>query len=155
MDPDVIDFRVRTAMPDEDVDLVWRDRSGFLEASVKGAYADINARLRKRYPTLTATNRPEAVVRWMTRIVTPEAYRARGINPNDDQTKVFDADRAQAYLEIKEAADSQDGLYDLPVADASDVSAITKGMPLSYSEGSAYDWLDAQAALYGPGGRRW
>lgn len=146
MSQDVIDFRTRTVMPDSSVDELWSRRSGYLEAAIAGAYADINARLRKRYATPFAV-KPEAVVRWMTRIVTPEAYRARGIDDADDQIETIDKDRERAYEEIKEAANAVDGLYDLPVDPLLDATAISKGGPQGYSEASPYTWTDVQSSL--------
>jgi hypothetical protein len=150
MPSEVIDFRTRTVMPDEDVDALWVSRPGFLEAAIQGALANITARLRKRYKTpFTAAGgsnpRPEIVVVWQTKIVTPEAYRARGYNPADDQLKVLDEDRKQAFEEIKEAADAVDGLYDLPLLETEDASGIVKGAPLSSSDASPYAWIDAQS----------
>lgn len=143
MSQDVIDFRTRTVMPDVYVDELWTVRSGYLEAAIRGAYADIYSRLRKRYK-VPFTVVPEVVVRWMTRIVTPEAYRARGVDASDDQIELIDADRLRAYEEIKEAADSKDGLFDLPLDETLDETAIAKGGPLAYSEASPYTWSDVQ-----------
>ena len=147
MTQDVIDFRTRTIMPDVDVDEVWRKRSGFLEAALRGSLADIYARLRKRYKT-PMNPVPEIVVRWQTLIVTPEAYRARGYDPQDPSLEAVEADRTRAYEQIKEAADSQNGLYDLPLLDAADASGLAKGEPWSTSEASPYSWTDRQAEAY-------
>jgi hypothetical protein len=151
MPQSVIDFRTRTIMPDTYVDALWDRRPGYLEAVVAGAYADIYGRLRKRYVVPFATV-PEAVVRWMTRIVTAEAYRARGIDASDDQIELIDADRVRAYEEIKEAADGAAGLFDLPLDPALDVTAIAKGGPLGYSETSPYAWTDVQSDRLRGGG---
>lgn len=150
MPQDVIDFRTRTAMPESYVDELWSRRPGFLVATIAGAYADINNRLRKRYRVPFAI-KPEIVVRWMTRLVTPEVYRARGVDSSDEQIALLDQDRVTAYAEIKEAADSKDGLFDLPTDDALDTSAVTKGGPLGYSEASPYSWSDVQADAVGTG----
>lgn len=144
MSQPVIDFRTRTIMPDEDVDAIWAARSGFLEAALAGALADIYARLRKRYRVPFAVV-PEIVVAWQVKIVTPEAYRARGFNPSDPTLEGADADRTRVYEQIKEAADAKDGLYDLPLLDSGDASAISKAGPLSYSEASPYSWTDVQS----------
>lgn len=157
MTQDVIDFRTRSSMPDEDVDDLWTQRTGFLEALAAGAIAEIESRLKKRYVTpfdaagvTNGTNpRPEIVVRWMTQIMTPEAYLARGYNPQDQALETANAMRTEARDAIKEAADAKDGLYDLPLR----VDAATGGIigaPLAYSESSPYTWTDVQEnALYG------
>ncbi len=158
MPQEVIDFRTRTIMPEQDVDQLWQERPGYLEAAVAGALADITARLRKRYLTpFTATGgtnpRPEIVVVWQTKIVTPEAYRARGYNPQDPTMEWSEKDRDRAYEQIKEAADSETGLYDIPLLPTVDTSGVAKGGPLGYSEASPYSWTDVQReTLYG--GRR-
>jgi hypothetical protein len=146
MPQEVIDFRSRSIMPERDVDDLWRRRRGLLEALLQGALADITARLRKRYAT-PFDPRPDVVVNWQIKIVTPEAYRARGYNPQDPTMEQAEKDRDRSYEQIKEAADSVDGLYDLPLKEDVDVSGITKGGPLGYSEASPYAWTDAQAAI--------
>jgi hypothetical protein len=150
MPQEVIDFRTRTIMPEQDVDQLWSERPGYLEAAVAGALSDITARLRKRYRTpFTAVGggnpRPEIVVVWQTKIVTPEAYRARGYNPQDPTMEWSEKDRDRAYEQIKEAADSELGLYDIPLLDTVDTSGVVKGGPLGSSQASPYDWIDEQA----------
>jgi hypothetical protein len=150
MPQEVIDFRTRTIMPEHDVDELWVERPGYLEAAVAGALADITARLRKRYRTpFTDANgvnpRPEIVVAWQTKLVTPEAYRARGYNPADPQMEWAEKDRDRTYDQIKEAADSETGLYDIPLLDTAEPTGIVNGGPLGYAEPSPYDWIDVQA----------
>lgn len=153
MTQDVIDFRTRTLMPEADVDLIWAQRSGYLESAVAGAIKEIESRLRKRYLTpfdaagvVGGPNpRLEIILRWLTMIVTPEAYRARGYNPQDPTMDQVEKDRERAYEQIKEAADEKDGLYDLPLRDSGDASGVIRGGPTGYSEPSPYDWRDVQA----------
>lgn len=151
MPQEVIDFRTRSIMPEEDVDALWAARPGYLEAAVEGAMANITARLRKRYVTpfdpagvIGPNPRPEIVVAWIAKLVTPEAYRARGVNPQDAEMKLIDDDRTNAIAEIKEAADAQGGLYDIPLLEAGDATGISKGGPLGYAEAGPYDWTDVQ-----------
>lgn len=158
MPQEVVDFRTRTIMPEQDVDQLWTSRPGWFEATVASALADITARLRKRYQTpFTAAGganpRPEIVVMWQTKIVTPEAYRARGYNPQDPTMEWSEKDRDRAYEQIKEAADSETGLYDLPLLDVSSASGVVKGGPLGYSEASPYSWTDVQLETLNGGGR--
>lgn len=142
-------------MPETYVDELWGKRPGYLTATINGAYQDINNRLRKRYKTPFAV-KPEIVVRWMTRLATPEVYRARGIDSSDEQIAQLDADRTTAYAEIKEAADGEFGLFDLPIDPTQDATAITKSGPLGYSEASPYAWNDVQIdALNGGSGSGW
>lgn len=90
-----------------------------------------------------ATPVPGTMLRWLTILVTFDAYQKRGANPQDPAlTWIKDAwDETKA--EIREAADSKDGLFDLPASEDVD-SAITTGGPLGYSETSPYVWTDAE-----------
>lgn len=89
----------------------------------------------------------EIVLQWETKILTYEAYRKRGTDwtlPNMVQTK---EDRDGALAEIKEAADSDTGLFDLPMNDASNVSGAKCGGPLFYTETSPYVSADYQEQI--------
>jgi len=151
MPQDVVAFRTRTVMPEAYADELWVKRPEFMVATVAGVFADIESRLRKRYRTPFADPKPAIVLRWMARIATPDMYRARGVDSSDEQIEELNADRAKAYEEIKEAADAKDGLYDLPLRDDADESAISKGAPFGYSEASPYAGMDRQAAAIGCG----
>jgi hypothetical protein len=144
MTSDVVEFRTRSIMPDEDVDFLWTHRTGFLESALASALGDIYARLRKRYRVPMAPV-PEVVLSWQTKLVTPEAYRARGYNPNDPTLEGAEKDRERVYEQIKEAADAENGLFDLPLLDTEDASAVAKGGPLMIADASPYDWIDRQA----------
>jgi hypothetical protein len=91
-----------------------------------------------------ATPVPEIVLGWLTLFVTYDAYRKRGTNPQDPNIASLIEDCKTAADEIKEAADSKDGLFDLPTSEDTD-SAITTGYPLAYSETSPYVWTDVEA----------
>lgn len=107
------------------------------------------------------TQVPEALLGWITAIVTPRIYSKRGYNPQDPQIEDIRAEAQRAIDELKEAADSKDGLFDLPKNEDSD-SAITTAGPMLYSETSPYVWMDeqanqgtqedAQSGYYGRGG---
>lgn len=88
---------------------------------------------------------PETVLQWLTILVTWDCYTKRGRNPQDPLIVDLRDDRVRVLAEIKEAADSKDGLYDLPVSEDRD-TAITTGSPLGYSEQSPYAWIDRQVA---------
>jgi hypothetical protein len=87
---------------------------------------------------------PQIVLAWLTTLVTLRAYRKRGVNPQDPQIDLLVKEAEQVRLEIKEAADSKDGLFDLPTNDDQD-SAITTGGPRGHSDASPYAWQDRQA----------
>jgi hypothetical protein len=138
----VAEFKERTIMPEEDVDELEVRRPGFLSKRLAARTGEVHARLGKRYAWPFATPAPEIVLLWLTQLVTVDAYNARGINP---QGQALDDER-KAKDEIKEAADSVTGLFELPLReDKPGTSAVEKGGPFVYSEASPYEWVDAQA----------
>lgn len=86
---------------------------------------------------------PEAVLRWLTTLVTDDAYRKRGRNPQDPSQVDLKEDVTRVYDELREAADSNTGLFDLPVSEDLDTAIVTGG-PLGYTETSPYAWMDIQ-----------
>ncbi len=142
-------------MASGEVDYVETDSPGFVDMRILIRTSYINARLRKRYgnngtnSTLPFTAPiPEVVLGWLTALVTLDVLRKRGINPNDPQAEMYKTDFDTAMAEIKEAADSKDGLFDLPTGtpDPEDgESSVTTGGPLGYAEASPYAWTNIMA----------
>ena len=62
------------------------------------------------------------------------------------------AEAERAREQMKEAADSEIGLYDLPLLNDVTTDGISKGGPLGYSEQSPYSWTDEQADAIRSGG---
>jgi hypothetical protein len=91
-----------------------------------------------------ATPVPEVVLGWLATMVTHDVMRKRGINPSDPMIQQLREDLERVELELKEAADSKDGLWDLPASEDLD-SAVTTGGPLGRSDGSPYAWQARQA----------
>ena len=91
-----------------------------------------------------ATPVPEAVLGWLVALVTIDLYRKRGVNPQDPTIQMVQDDATRALAELKEAADSDIGLFDLPQSDDLN-SAVDTGGPLGYSEASPYKWADKEA----------
>ena len=135
-------------MPQTDIDAVEGETPGFTNARLATHSAKIDTRLRKRYAVPFSPLRvyPEAVLEWLTKIVTFELYLKRGVDPSDQSLALVKADKEQAEAELKEAADAQSGLFDLPVLDVGDSSAVTKGGPLCYTETSPYVFTDIQVS---------
>lgn len=143
---DVAGFQLRTVMPFEDVDFLESNHSGFLDARLEVGTSIINARLAKRYAVPFADPVPEIVLGWLVAVVTVKAYQKRGWNPSDQQSQDILDEAKEALEQLKEAADSEIGLFDLPLrADAENASGVTKGGPLGYTETSPYRWTDVQA----------
>jgi hypothetical protein len=91
---------------------------------------------------------PETILGWIVALVTMDLYRKRGVNPQDPTIETVREEAIRALAELKEAADSKDGLFDLPVNENAD-SAITTGGPLGYAEQSPYTWTDIEQCLAG------
>lgn len=102
----------------------------------------LDARLRKRYAVPFTNPYPPAVPGWLARIVDEASYLKRGIDPTDAQWPIIQERAAEARAEIKEAADSVTGLFELPLADGS--QGVKRGTPLVYAEQSPYTWIREQ-----------
>jgi phage gp36-like protein len=121
-------------------------QSPFVEAELNDWTAYVEARLRKRYAIPFVAPIPSCVKKWLCDIVTKRAYDKLGRNPTSAQdSKAIDEPYDQAIAEIKEAADSNTGLFDLPLRDDAAGSGVSAGGPLGYTETSAYAWTDIEA----------
>lgn len=137
----VADFRLRSIMPTQDVDTLESLYPGFIAVRLLRNSVEVNARLGKRYAVpFVVADCPEIVKSWVVDLTTLDAYARRGFNPASEQDQaviIMPADRAREQM--KEAADSNEGLYDLPLrTENAEQSGITFGAPLTYSEQSPY-----------------
>src|SRR5262249_1029155 len=131
-------FKARTVMPPEDVDRLEVQYAGFVVQQCTSYQAWIESRLRKRYAIPFATPVPEIALIGLVALVTLACYMRRGWNPSSAENQsILDAD-TRARDEIKEAADSKDGLFDLPLRNDTGASGVSAGGPLGYSETSPY-----------------
>jgi hypothetical protein len=119
---------------------------GWIDAQLEAVSADIDSRLRKRYAVPFGSPAPHTIRRWLSRLVTRECYLRRGIDPTDPQWTSIEAAATKAEEEIREAADSEGGLFDLPLRADSTSSGVTSPAVLSYIETSPYVWRDRQVA---------
>ena len=139
------EFRSRSLMPSSDIDRLEDQEPGWIDQLLADWSDWIDARLRKRYAAPFDPEVPVAVRRWLARLCTPRCYLKLGINPLDQQSETIQEDYNDARAEIKEAADSEEGLFDLPLKEEADAaSGIVKGGPYAYSEQSPYVWADRQ-----------
>mgnify|MGYP006346647153 CR=1 FL=1 len=139
------EFKLRSVMPPEDVDRLDDQYPGFLAQTIASEQARIESRLRKRYAIPFALPFPETAIGWLVAAVTLAAYQRRGWNPSSEENQLIVKADETARAELKEAADSNEGLYDLPLREnAVEGSGIAKGGPYGYSEASPYVWTDCQ-----------
>jgi hypothetical protein len=139
-------FKVLTLLPKSWVEAVDTVTPGFTQARIDHHSDWIEARLRKRYGVWTPPY-PGIVVNWVVKLVTLDVDIKRGVQATDEQFKIIQEQAAEAKAEVKEAADSAVGLFDLPATDEASASGITQGSPRGYSEASPYVWTDGQAEL--------
>jgi len=140
-----LQWRTRTVMPSADVDALDVGEPGFLGSRIAFQQGKIEARLAKRYATPFASPVPEIVLGWLTDLVTFDAYMKRGFNPAAEQDSEIKAAATTALEEVKEAAESKEGLFELPLReDMKGSSAIDRGGSFGYSEASPYAWTDRQ-----------
>lgn len=143
----LVQFRSRTTAPTSVVDESERLRAGWIQTRLDGIWSRMYGRLRKRYAlAFDATSPPLILLEWQTTIMTAELFAARGWDPNNEQDKRIQDAADQAWSEIREAADSKDGLFDLPLIEGAAASGITDQGPMGSAQVTAYDWIDVEAA---------
>jgi hypothetical protein len=142
----VDEFKNLAICPSSYVDDIEVDQPGWVLAQLTYWSSYIDSRLAKRYATPFDSDSPPIVVQgWLTRLVTPRIYMKRGIDNTDGQIQSVQDDATAAMSEIAEAANSKDGLYELPLRqDAPGGQGISRGAPLAYTETSPYVWMDHQ-----------
>jgi hypothetical protein len=116
----------------------------FVDVTLVEVTDDIHDRLRKRYATPFASPVPTIILRWFRDLVMPRLYEARGWDTTDAQAKSILDREQRANVQIEQAADSKDGLYDLPLNAGTAMSGISLGGPIGYAEASPYTWADLQ-----------
>jgi hypothetical protein len=137
-------FKVLSLLPAKWVDDVELKSPGFTLAHLEIKTDWINARLRKRYAVPFKEPVPGLVQFWLVRMVTLEVDLKRGVQPTDEQFQLVREQAKDAAAEVFEAANSETGLFDLPMLDDGTDTGISQGSPRAYSEQSPYVWQDAQ-----------
>jgi hypothetical protein len=111
----------------------------FIDARLLVRQGQIYSLLKKRYAVPFADPIPEIALGWQEALVTLDCYRRRGYNPGSAQDAEIKGRADEAWAQIKEAADSKDGLFELPLLESDQSkSAVTAGSPLAYTETSPY-----------------
>lgn len=143
---DLAGFKLASVAADESIDEVEARYPGFVEKQLALVSQWIDARLRKRYAAPFAAPYPLTVIDWLAAIVTYRAMRKRGIDATDAQAETYKEDHDTAKAEVLEAANSVEGLFELPLRADTTGSGVTAPEVLSYSEASPYVAFDVQAA---------
>lgn len=141
----ITELKMLGTMPSADVDALESAYPGLVQATIDAVSGQFDARLAKRYAAPFAAPYPQALVFNVVRIVAFRLWMKRGFNPNGvmDAALAKDAEQAEAWL--KEAANSKDGLVELPTRQSElGTSAVSAGGPLGYSEQSPYTWTTLQ-----------
>lgn len=144
---DLDEYKKYSVLPAVDIDDVETIQPGWIDRKLRAASRFVDARLRKRYTVPFEAPYPDAVLDWVARLTDPRTLKKRGVDATDEQFVDIVADANMAMEEIKEAADGEVGLFDLPALDTADASAISKGAPLGYSERSPYVSGDIQEEI--------
>jgi hypothetical protein len=141
----VAQFEALTVMPASYVGDIEAIQPGWSLTKLTSLSRLIDARLRKRYAVPFSAPYPETAQHWLSTIATPQFYLKRGVDPTDAQFAAMVEAATKAWSEVAEAANSDTGLFDLPlIADVAAPGGISKGAPLAYTETSPYVWRDIQ-----------
>ncbi len=148
---DFAGFKDLTIIPSDFVDQVEAVSPGWVEKQLDYWGRWIDSRLRKRYASPFAAfdavpPTPLAVQGWLCRLVTVRVMLKRGVDTDDLQYPAINADAELVRDELTEAANSEEGLFDLPLRTDENGSLITQANPLSNSQQSPYVWTDLQQA---------
>lgn len=140
------EFKSRTLMPAGDVDAVTALDAEYLGKRLELRSRWIDSRLAKRYAApFDESDPPTVVVMWLVDLVTLDMFLRRGFNPESAQDALIKDMADQALADIKEAADSKDGLFELPLKQSAPAECgVSKGGPLGQSQASPWTWTDVQ-----------
>jgi len=149
---DLAGFKGLTLMPEVFVLHVEKETPGWIDGQLEYWARWIDTRLRKRYASPfaafdAAPPTPASVQGWLTRIVTVRVWHKRGLDTDDRQYETIADDATAAMAEILEAANSDEGWFDIPLRVDEDGSGITRGNPRSYSEQSPFVFTDDQREI--------
>lgn len=142
------EFRLLTLLPVDVIDEVENRTPGWLTQQLTTVSSRMDARFAKRYAAPFVAPYPTVVQEWLAHIVSWRCYLKRGVNSLDSEATEYKNQHDTAIKEIEEAANSETGLFELPLRqDLATSSGVVRGGPIGYSEQSPYVWTDAQADI--------
>ncbi len=149
------EFARCSTMSDEAIIELEARYPGFLDRRLVLRSGEISSRLIKRYAVpLDMLDPPSVLVKWLVDLVTFDAFMKLGFNGGEGADGEIAKEKDLALEQIREAADAQSGLYELPLRASEDGSGITKSGPLAYSESSPYTAAKNQRREVSYGHRR-
>ncbi|MDB4996652.1 MAG: uncharacterized protein JWM74_4084 [Myxococcaceae bacterium] len=141
---DIAYVKLVGSMPAADIDAVEALYSGTFAGLAEAVSRLFDGRLMKRYDVPFVAPFPEALKLNVAYVVVAQLWKKRGFNPGSVQDDLIEKDRLEALAWLKEAADSKDGLVELPLRADKTATAVSAGGPMGYSETSPYSWTDIQ-----------
>ena len=138
------EFRLITLVPADFIDEIEARSPGWIDQRLLVGSAYLDTRLAKRYDAPFQPPYPLAAREWLAKLVAVECWLRRGVSATDEQFVEFKAQAETTLVEIKEAADSESGLFQLPTRADTNADGVTRGFPRAYSEQSPYVWATHQ-----------
>jgi len=134
------------ALPARDIDELDVVFPGTVDGISEAESRKADARLAKRYATPFQEPYPEALRSAVAYCVVYRLYQKRGPNPGSALEEAVLRDYNEAKDWFKEAANSKDGLIELPPReDGDDDKGVVQGGPLCVNDLTPYDAMQAQA----------
>lgn len=111
-------------------------------------WSHIKARLVKRYSVesdFQSGDVPEKITEWLVILTDVDVWKCTGGIPEGREDGWADKDRERVDAETKEAANSDDGLFELPLraSDSLGKSAVNKGGPHVIKFTTGFDYFDS------------
>lgn len=141
------EFVLMTVMPATYVAEIETKTAGWIDKQIDMASARVDTQLRKRYDVPFANPAPVIVKEWVARMVEVSCWLKRGVRTTDEQFLEYKARGDKALEELDLAANSETGLFDLPLSGTNTSGVVTRSWPRAYSEASPYVWTDDQREI--------
>lgn len=131
-----------TIAPSSYIDAIEALETGWTDGRLKVWSGWLDARLIKRYAAPFAAPYPDQILIWLEMLVRVELYEKRGVDATDAQIVLAREDQALALAQVREAADSNTGLFELPLRqDLAGISGVSAPVIRVYSEAGPYNAL--------------